>query len=125
MIFGTGLDIIDVERIRKIHGRWGDRFLKKFLRPEEIEYCLSVHDSAASIAVRFAGKEAISKAFGTGIGKKISWHDIEIINDENGLPVVKLHGGAKILLLEMGGKEVQVSLSHDGGQAAAMALLQG
>ena len=125
MIFGTGLDIIDVERIRKIHGRWGDRFLKKFLRPEEIEYCLSVHDPTASIAARFAGKEAISKAFGTGIGGKINWHDIEIINDEKGRPLVKLHGAAKILLLEMGGKEVQVSLSHDGGQAAAMALLQG
>ena len=125
MIFGTGLDIIDVKRIRKIHGRWGDRFLKKFLRPEEIEYCLSVHDPAASIAARFAGKEAISKAFGTGIGGKINWHDIGIINDGKGRPLVKLHGAAKILLLEMGGKEVQVSLSHDGGQAAAMALLQG
>jgi holo-[acyl-carrier protein] synthase len=125
MIFGTGLDIIDVERIRKIHGHWGDHFLKKFLRPEEIEYCLSVHDPAASIAARFAGKEAISKAFGTGIGGKINWHDIEIINDEKGRPLVKLHGAAKILLLEMGGNEVQVSLSHDGGQAAAMALLQG
>lgn len=125
MIFGIGLDIIDVKRIRQIHERWGDRFLKKFLRPGEIEYCLSARDSAPGIAARFAGKEAISKAFGTGIGGKVNWRDIEIINDEKGRPMVKLHGAAKILLLEMGGKEVQVSLSHSEGQAAAMALLQG
>ena len=125
MIIGTGLDIIDVERIRQIHERWGERFLKKFLRAKEIEYCLSVRDSAPSIAARFAGKEAISKAFGTGIGGKINWHDIEIVHDTKGRPEVKLHGGSKNLLQEMGGMEVQVSLSHSEGQAAAMALLQG
>ena len=125
MIIGTGLDIIDVERIRQIHERWGERFLKKFLRAKEIEYCLSVRDPAASIAARFAGKEAISKAFGTGIGGRINWHDIEIVHDAKGRPEVKLHGGAKSLLQEMGGMEVQVSLSHSEGQAAAMALLQG
>ena len=125
MIIGTGLDIIDVERIRQIHERWGERFLKKFLRAKEIEYCFSVRDSAPSIAVRFAGKEAISKAFGTGIGRKINWHDIEIVHDTKGRPEVKLHGGAKNLLQEMGGMEVQVSLSHSERQAAAMALLQG
>ena len=125
MIIGTGLDIIDVERIRQIHKRWGDRFLKKFLRAKEIEYCLSVHDPATKIAARFAGKEAISKAFGMGIGGKINWHDIEIYHDAKGRPEVKLHGGAKVLLQEVGGMEVQVSLSHSEGQAAAMALLQG
>jgi holo-[acyl-carrier protein] synthase len=125
MIIGTGLDIIDVERIRQIHERWGERFLKKFLRAKEIEYCLSVRDPVASIAARFAGKEAISKAFGTGIGGRINWHDIEIVHDAKGRPEVKLHGGAKSLLQEMGGMEVQVSLSHSEGQAAAMALLQG
>ena len=124
MIFGTGLDIVDVDRIRKAHSRWGDRFLRKFMREEEIDYCHSLNDPVPSIAVRFAGKEAISKAFGTGIGEKLRWHDLEIVSHENGRPTVKLHGGANVMLTELGGKTVHISLSHSASQAAAMALLE-
>ena len=124
MIFGIGLDIIDVDRIRKIYSRWGDKFLTKFMRTEEIEYCHSLNDPAPSIAVRFAGKEAISKAFGAGIGEKVNWHDLEIVHHESGRPTVKLHGNALLMLIELGGKTVHVTLSHSEGQAAAMALLE-
>jgi len=124
MIFGIGLDIIDVDRIRKIHSRWGDKFLVKFMRTGEIEYCRSLNDPAPSIAVRFAGKEAISKAFGTGIGERLNWHDLEIVHHESGRPTVKLHGNAQLMLIELGGKTVHVTLSHSEGQAAAMALLE-
>jgi holo-[acyl-carrier protein] synthase len=124
MIFGIGLDIIDVERIRKIHSRWGDKFLTKFMRAGEIEYCHSLNDPAPSLAVRFAGKEAISKAFGTGIGGKLNWHDLEIVHHKSGRPTVKLHGGAQVMLIELGGKAVHISLSHSHGQAAAMVLLE-
>ena len=124
MIFGIGLDIIDVDRIRKIHSRWGDKFLAKFMRAEEIEYCHSLNDPASSIAVRFAGKEAISKAFGTGIGGRLNWHDLEIVHHESGRPTVQLHGNAQLMLIELGGKTVHVTLSHSEGQAAAMALLE-
>jgi len=124
MIFGIGLDIIDVDRIRKIHSRWGDKFLVKFMRTGEIEYCLSLNDPAPSIAVRFAGKEAISKAFGTGIGERLNWHDLEIVHHESGRPSVKLHGSAQLMLIELGGKTMHITLSHSEGQAAAMALLE-
>jgi len=125
MIFGTGIDIVETERIRKIYNRWHKRFLNRVLREEEIKYCLSQSDPAQCIAARFAGKEAISKAFGTGIGTQLSWHDIEIVHQPKGRPTVKLHSRGKILLLEQGGKNVHVSLSHNGRQAAAMAVLEG
>ena len=91
MIFGTGIDIIDVARIGRVHSRWGEKFLNKFLRPDEIKYCQQQTDPSPSIAARFAGKEAVSKAFGTGIGKKLNWHDLEIIHHERGRPMVRLH----------------------------------
>ncbi len=125
MIFGTGIDIVETERIREIYKRWHKRFLNRVLREEEIKYCLSQSDPAQCIAARFAGKEAISKAFGTGIGAQLGWHDIEIVHQPKGRPTVKLHGCGKILLLEQGGKSIHISLSHSGGQAAAMALLEG
>ena len=125
MIFGTGIDIVEVDRIREICKRWRKRFLNRVLCEEEIEYCLSQSDPAQCIAARFAGKEAISKAFGTGIGAELGWHDIEIVHQPKGRPTVRLHGRGKFLLLEQGGKCVHVSLSHSGDQAAAMALLEG
>ena len=125
MIFGTGIDIVETERIREIYKRWHKRFLNRVLREEEIKYCLSQNDTAQCIAARVAGKEAISKAFGTGIGAQLGWHDIEIVHQPKGRPTVKLHRRGKILLLEQGGKSVHVSLSHNGGQAAAMAVLEG
>ena len=124
MIFGTGLDIIDVDRVRKIHMRWGDKFLRRFMREEEIKYCRSFKDSAPNIAARFAAKEAISKAFGTGIGEKLSWHDLEIVHHKNGRPSVKLHGSANVMLIKLSGRRVHISLSHNNHQAAAMALLE-
>jgi holo-[acyl-carrier protein] synthase len=124
MIIGTGIDIIDVKRIDQAHERWGDKFLRKFLCAEEIEYCLRQSNPALSIAARFAGKEAISKAFGTGIGGKLNWHDIEIAHQEHGRPIARLHGKADGLFSELGGRNIHISLSHNGGQAAALAVLE-
>lgn len=125
MIFGTGIDIVETERVRNVCKRWRDRFLRRVLREEEMDYCLAQSDPAPCIAARFAGKEAISKAFGTGIGSELGWHDIEITHHPQGRPMVKLHGRGKVLLLEQGGKTVHISLSHNGGQTAAMAVLEG
>ena len=111
MIFGTGIDIIDVARIGRVHSRWGEKFLNKFLRPDEIKYCQQQADPSPSIAARFAGKEAVSKAFGTGIGEKLNWHDLEIVHHERGRPMVRLHGKAKVLLMELGGKDVTSALA--------------
>ena len=93
MILGTGIDIIEVARIRASHEKFGERFLKRILRPGEIAYCLGHKQPAPFLAARFAAKEAVSKAFGTGIGAHLGWHDMEICRKESGEPFVVLHGG--------------------------------
>ena len=125
MIVGTGLDIIDVERVRAIHQRWGDRFLSRFLGDAEKAYFCAAADPAPGIAARFAAKEAVSKALGTGIGGRVGWHDIEIANEPSGRPTVTLQAGALEVLQELGGQQVLISLSHSQGQAAAMAVIEG
>ncbi|MEW6156242.1 MAG: holo-ACP synthase [Verrucomicrobiota bacterium] len=125
MILGTGIDIIEVARIRASHEKFGERFLQRILRPEEIAYCLSNRFPAPHLAVRFAAKEAISKAFGTGIGKQLGWQDMEVFRKETGEPYVVLHGGGIKLMEERGGKRVHLSLSHTENYAAAVAILEG
>jgi len=98
MVLGIGIDIIEVARIQASHERFGERFLKRILLPSEIEYCLSNRVPAPFLAARFAAKEAISKAFGTGIGAQLGWLDIEICKKTSGEPYVVLHGGGKQLL---------------------------
>ena len=77
MILGIGIDIIEVERIKASHERFGERFLNRILHPNEIAYCLRTR-AAPFLAARFAAKEAISKAFGTGIGAQLGWRDMEV-----------------------------------------------
>lgn len=124
MILGIGIDIIEVRRIRASHERFGERFLQRILLPDEIAYCLSHKFPAPHLAARFAAKEAISKAFGTGIGRHLSWHDMEIVRRESGEPIVQLHRAGQKLLEERGGTLVLVSLSHTETYATAVALVQ-
>jgi len=124
MILGVGIDIIEVDRIRASHERFGDRFLKRILHPEEIAYCLSHKAPAPFLAARFAAKEAISKAFGTGIGAQLGWQDMEVGRKESGEPFVILHAAGKQLLRERGGRVVHLSLSHTQHYAAAVAILE-
>jgi holo-[acyl-carrier protein] synthase len=124
VILGTGIDIIEVERIRDSHARFGERFIKRILRPGEIAYCLSHKLPAPHIAARFAAKEAISKAFGTGIGQHLHWHDMEIQRKDSGEPFVVLHDRGITLLGARGGRLVHISLSHTQGYAAAVAILE-
>jgi len=125
MILGTGIDIIEVARIRASHEKFGDRFLNRILRPAEIAYCLSHRNPAPFLAARFAAKEAISKAFGTGIGKQLGWQDMEVGRKESGEPFVIMHEGGQKLFERRGGTRFQLSLSHTDSYAAAMAILEG
>ena len=75
---GIGIDIIEVARIQASYEKFGERFLNRILHPNEISYCLSYKAPAPFLAVRFAAKEAISKAFGTGIGAQLGWQDMEV-----------------------------------------------
>ena len=78
MILGTGIDLIEVARIASSFAKFGERFVNRVLLPDEIAYCLAHKNPAPFLAVRFAAKEAVSKAFGTGIGAQLGWQDIEI-----------------------------------------------
>ena len=124
MILGTGIDIIEVDRIRQSYAKFGDRFIQRILRPAEIAYALSHRDAAPFLAVRFAAKEAISKAFGTGIGQHLGWQDMEVGRKESGEPFVILHDGGQTLLQQRSGRIVHLSLSHTDNYAAAMAVLE-
>ena len=124
MILGVGIDIIEVGRIQASHERFGERFLNRILLPDEISYCLSHKVPAPFLAARFAAKEAISKAFGTGIGAQLGWQDMEVARNESGEPFVILHGGGRELLKARGGRHVLISLSHTQNHATAVAILE-
>ena len=124
MILGVGTDIIEVARIQASYEKFGTRFVNRILHDNEIAYCLSHKSPAPFIAARFAAKEAISKAFGTGIGARLSWQDMEVARRESGEPYVILHGGGQKLLEERGGRVVLISLSHTQQHATAIAILE-
>ena len=124
MILGTGIDIIEVERIEAAYQRFGARFLERILLPSELAYCLSHKKPGPFLAARFAGKEAVSKAFGTGIGAQLGWQDIEICRRESGEPYVVLRDKGKTLLGSRGGRMVHLSLSHTQQHATALAVLE-
>ena len=124
MILGTGIDIIEVERIRASHEKFGERFTQRILLPAEIEYCLRHKDPAPFLAARFAAKEAISNAFGPGICAKLGWQDMEVAKRDSGEPYVVLHGKGKELLEERGGDLVHLSISHTAHHAAVIAILE-
>jgi holo-[acyl-carrier protein] synthase len=125
MILGVGIDIIEVARVQASHERFGERFLNRLLLADEIAYCLSHKNPAPFLAARFAAKEAISKAFGTGIGAQLGWQDMEIRRKDSGEPFVVLHGNGKKLFKSRRAKNLLISLSHTANYAAATAILEG
>jgi holo-[acyl-carrier protein] synthase len=124
MILGVGIDIIEVARVQASHKRFGERFLNRLLLADEIAYCLSHKNPAPFIAARFAAKEAISKAFGTGTGAQLGWRDMEIGRKKSGEPFVILHGNGKKLFKSRRAKNLLISLSHTANYAAATAVLE-
>jgi holo-[acyl-carrier protein] synthase len=124
MILGVGIDIIEVARIQASHEQFGERFLKRILHPNEIAYCLTHKTPAPFLAARFAAKEAISKAFGAGIGAQLGWQDMEVSRKDSGEPYVILHERGQKLLQSRGARVVLISLSHTAAHAAAVAILE-
>ena len=124
MILGIGVDIIEVTRIQSAFEKFGERFAKRILHDAEIEYCLSHRVPGPFLAARFAAKEAISKAFGTGIGAQLGWQDMEIRRKESGEPYVILHGRGTELLRARGARTVHITLSHTQQHAVAVAVLE-
>jgi holo-[acyl-carrier protein] synthase len=124
MILGTGIDLIEVTRIAASYAQFGERFVNRILLPDEITYCRSHKDPAPFLAARFAAKEAVSKAFGTGIGAPLGWHDVEVRRRDSGEPYVVLHGKGKHLFEARGATRLLLSLSHTQLYAAAVAILE-
>ena len=121
-VLGLGVDIIEVARIRNAIQRHGDRFHQRICTVAEATYCLGMRDSAPFFAARFAAKEAVSKALGTGIGAQCGWLDIEVRRKASGEPFVVLHGAGAETAKRLGIARVLLSLSHTENYAVAQAI---
>jgi holo-[acyl-carrier protein] synthase len=124
-IIGVGMDIVETKRIAESIERFGDRFLGRVFLEGEIAYSKSMKFPHLHLAARFAAKEALSKAFGTGIGHQMGWKDLEIVRQASGAPRVQLHGRAEVFAKELGVTEVHVSLSHTAEYGAANVVIVG
>ncbi|MCE0484128.1 MAG: holo-ACP synthase [Methylacidiphilales bacterium] len=124
-VLGIGMDVVETKRIAESIERFGDRFLNRVFLEGEIAYAQSMKLPHLHLAARFAAKEAISKAFGTGIGGELGWRDLEIVREKGGAPKVCLHGRAESYAKSRGVREVLVSLSHTAEYGAASAVIVG
>jgi len=125
MIVGIGIDIIEVDRIRRLTVRHGERFLRRVFTDEEVDYCQRSAHPAQRFATRFAAKEATLKALGVGWQKGVTFRDVEVCVDGLGAPSVRLGGRALEISRERGVKTIFVSLSHGRHYAVAQALAEG
>jgi holo-[acyl-carrier protein] synthase len=121
MVFGIGIDIIEIERIASSVEKFGDKFLNKIFTEGELEYCLSKKNKAQHLAARFAAKEAISKALTTGWNADFRWKDVEIYNEKSGLPRVRLLGKLNSFIGD--DKELKISMSHSDNYVTCVAIL--
>lgn len=123
-MLATGVDIIEVDRVAQAVRRWGERFVARVYTPAEVAYC---RGRLPELAARFAAKEAVSKALGAGLWGKdcLWWSDIEVLPDAHGKPIVHLHGRAQALALELGLREMSISLSHSDANAVAFVVALG
>lgn len=124
MIVGTGVDLMEIERIQDSLDRFGERFLNRVYTPKEMAYCMRKKNCAESLAARFAAKEAGAKALGTGIAKGVNWREIEVTHLPGGRPTLIFHGRAAERAATMGVTAIHLSLSHGRNLAIAQVVLE-
>jgi holo-[acyl-carrier protein] synthase len=124
MIFGTGIDIIEVDRIKHSIIKYSDRFKNKVFTQKEIDYCHSQADPAKHFAARFSVKEAVLKCFGTGMTGGILWKDIEVDKKKSGQPTLNLYGKGEELFNQLKLKHIHISITHDKSYAVAHAIAE-
>jgi holo-[acyl-carrier protein] synthase len=124
MLIGTGVDLIEVERIAHSIERYGERFLRRVYTDHEIAYCSRKRVSAESYAVRFAAKEAGAKALGTGISRGVTWNEFQVARNPGERPVLELRGRAALLAKELGVRAISLSLTHTGSLAMATVVME-
>lgn len=122
-MIAVGTDIVKIERIEAVVGRQGERFVQRILTPAELAEYRASSRGLHLLAKRFAAKEAVAKALGTGIGRGVSWQDILVHHDAHGAPLVTLSGGALEVASRLGGDRVLVSLSDEDAYVVAFAVL--
>lgn len=122
-MLGIGTDIVEISRIERLLTKHGDQFGLRILHPQELQKLSGHNKPAAYLAKRFAAKEAVSKALGTGMAEGVIAADIEIQNTDAGQPIVQLHNGALRQLEAMGASQCLVSISDEKAYAVAFAVI--
>ena len=124
MIFGIGVDLVRISRIEAIMARWQNRFVRRVFTNHEIDTCRQRSSQASAFALRFAAKEAFSKALGLGMRKGVKWREIEVFNYRSGKPGLRLYGTSADICHKKGISNVYLSLSDEGDYVAAMVVLE-
>jgi holo-[acyl-carrier protein] synthase len=124
MIVAIGIDLVEVSRLEDVFARRGERFRARVFTEREIGYCESLGSKFASYAARFAAKEAVMKALGTGWSEGVGWKDIEVVSRQGEAPTIKLHNRAQDQMRAIGASRVHVSLTHSGNLAIAQVVLE-
>lgn len=124
MIYGIGVDIVSIVRIESVIKRWGDRFVGRVFTPDEVAICYDRASPSSAFALRFAAKEAFSKALGSGMRKGLKWRDIEVFNYPSGKPSLRLHGTSFEICRERDIAGIHLSLSDEGEYGIAMVVLE-
>ncbi len=122
-MLGVGIDLVHIPRLRQALERWGERFTSRVFSRVEIEYCERMKDPSLGYAVRFAAKEACSKALGTGMRQGVSWKQMSVIHEASGKPVLLLSGRALELVKGLRASRWEVSLSHERDYACAVVVI--
>jgi holo-[acyl-carrier protein] synthase len=124
MIVGSGIDMVEIQRIQHSADRYGQRFLRRVYTAQEQAYCLRKRKAAESFAARFAAKEAGAKALGTGISRGVSWLEIEVAREPGGRPTLRFHGRAAEFAARLGVDRAALSITHTATLAMASVVLE-
>lgn len=122
-LVGLGCDLVEVGRVQRALERHGERFAERVFTPGERAYCAPKANPHPHYAARFAAKEAVSKAFSTGIGEHLRWTSVEVVHGPRGQPLCVLDERGRALLAAVGATDVRLTLAHTAGHALAVAAL--
>ncbi|MFC1825173.1 holo-ACP synthase [Thermodesulfobacteriota bacterium] len=124
MIYGIGIDLVDIKRVAKVIQRWDDRFIKRVFTEDEAAACYQRAFPPSPFALRFAAKEAFSKALGLGMRNGVRWRDIEVFHHPGGKPDLKLYGRSQAICRQNKIVRFHLSLSDEGDYGIAMVVLE-
>ncbi len=124
MVYGIGVDLVQIVRMERAIRKWGERFIVRVFTSEEARICQDRATPPAAFALRFAAKEAFSKAMGLGMKRGLKWREIEVFNDSRGKPGLRLHGSSLKICNEKGITGIHLSLSDERDYGVAMVVLE-